>query len=240
MATVWLATDLDGTISGAQGIAPGTASMLTKASQAGIWVILASGRRPEHVRQIGQQLHLHAPFIALDGALVEVPGQKVFRTCPMDARDVDALCATAEDLGLKPHRIGEHGADFKVVLTGPLEKLEKLFHMGASAWPRLREVNRFARQAEWVRADCSKGRALVDLSLCYGRPDRIIAFGNDWNDREMFEVADLAYALPSAPAPLQALADQVLGPVEEEPVAQIIASLLHSRVWGAELGSSEH
>lgn len=240
MATIWLATDLDGTISGARGIAPGTASMLTKAGQAGIWVILASGRRPKHVRQIGQQLRLHAPFIALDGALVEVPGQKVFRTSPMDARDVDALCTSAEDLGLELYRIAEGGASFKVVLTGPLEKLEKLCKMGASAWPRLREVNRFADQAEWIRADCSKGRALVELSLRYGRPDRIIAFGNDWNDREMFEVADLAYALPSAPDGLKALAHQVLGPIEEEPVAQVIALLLNSLAWGAELGSLEH
>lgn len=227
MATLWLGIDVDGTIAEGEEILPWTRAVLRQAREAGVFVILASGRRPEYLQRISQECGLLSPLVALDGALVEGVDGEVVSRLPMADEDVAALAAAAHRLGLTVVKIGDRDECLKVVVSGAPQRLDQL--VTVQRWPRMRRVNQFVGSNEWVRADCSKGHGFDALCARYGRPDQLIVFGNDWNDREMFEVADFAYVLPSAPTKLQAMADQVLPPIQQEPVARVIVDLLTRR-----------
>jgi Cof subfamily protein (haloacid dehalogenase superfamily) len=66
-----VAVDLDGTLLTRAGIlAPQSATLLTRAAQRGVHVILATTRLPESVQAFCRQLDLHHPFICLNGAQI--------------------------------------------------------------------------------------------------------------------------------------------------------------------------
>ncbi len=227
MGTLWFGIDVDGTLTESEGIPKQTQIVLARARQAGACVILASGRRPGYLWRLSQACGLDSPIVALDGAWVEAADGTVVARVPIDADALAMLEVAATALGLKTTKIGEPNLYCKVIVSGPRRSLDQLAENQDSS--RIRLVNQFPSAAEWVHAGCSKGSGFEALFTRYGRPDQLIAFGNDWNDREMFELADRAYALPSAPQALQAVADEVLAPIATEPVARVIENLLGGR-----------
>jgi len=58
-----------------------------------------------------------------------------------------------------------------------------------------------------TRADVHKGQALLDIATLKGNPKPLIAAGDDWNDKSLLEVADIAIAMETAPKEIQDLAD---------------------------------
>ena len=225
MGALWFGVDVDGTISGIAGIPERTKAVLRRARARGAWVILASGRRPDYLRAISRECGLCSPIVSLDGAWLESADGQWVAKAAIDAEAVSLLEDASGSLGLAMTKIDDHGQILKCLVSGAESALSQLTTR-AQAWPGLRLVNRFPTVTEWVRGGLSKGLALTQLSHQYGRPDCLIVFGNDWNDREMFEIADVAYALPTAPLAVQAAADRVLAPIETEPVAQVIEEIL--------------
>jgi hydroxymethylpyrimidine pyrophosphatase-like HAD family hydrolase len=222
-AAWWFGIDVDGTIADSDGIPEETQALLRWARQQGAWIILASGRRPHYLREISRRLGLDSPVIALDGAWLENSRGEVLMTVPMAAKIVDRLRQEADRRGLRVTLIGEEDVCYKLLMAGDPAELRALQQ---DTWPAVRVVNDFTREIEWVSMESSKGHALTTLIRYFGRPAHLIAFGNDTNDREMFHVADQAYALPSAPQALKDVATRVLEPIETQPVARVIRRLL--------------
>lgn len=66
-----LALDLDGTLlDPASSLRPATHQAVREATEAGVEVVLASGRSPRHMRAIHDDLGLHSPVVAQNGAVV--------------------------------------------------------------------------------------------------------------------------------------------------------------------------
>lgn len=220
----WLAVDVDGTIADGHGVPWLTRQVLGSARKAGAWVILASGRRPSYLRALAATCRLESPLVALDGAWVEDASGVLFSRTTISATQLDALERVAWHYGLQVFPVTEQDCCLKVLLVGEADASSAAV---ASLPMGTRAVNRFLRQTEIVAERVSKGYGFLRLFERYGRPRRMVAFGNDWNDREMFEVADTAYALPSAPPAVQALADAVLEPIATQPVARMVDHLIH-------------
>jgi Cof subfamily protein (haloacid dehalogenase superfamily) len=83
------------------------------------------------------------------------------------------------------------------------------------------------RFLEFVAPGVSKGRAVRWLTRRAGiSTSRVLAIGDQWNDREMLAVAGHGVAMPSAPAEVRAVARYVAPPLEEEGVAQMLEDLV--------------
>lgn len=228
MEDIWFAVDVDGTIAEDHGIPWPTRRILREARRSGAWVVLASGRRPAYLRALHDQLSLQSPLVALDGGRVETVGNQAF-DYPMDPDSVSGLAELARLAAVSMIEITNRAGCLKVVLSGSAEGLNLVTAQMPDA---VRVVNRFPNAIEFVARGCSKGSGLRKLVEYYGRPSRLIAFGNDWNDREMFLEADVACVLPSAPLALQQLADEVLDPIAMQPVARWIDKFIHHSASG--------
>lgn len=91
--------------------------------------------------------------------------------------------------------------------------------------------------AEVYHQACSKGtgvRALMDVLA--PRPAGIIAIGDNYNDLDMFAVADLAIAMPDGPTEVQAQADRLAPPVRSSGAASVLEDIAAGRLdWRADL-----
>ena len=77
--------------------------------------------------------------------------------------------------------------------------------------------------AEAFHADCNKGAALRTLSAALEpRPTRIVAIGDNFNDLDMFEIADFSVAMGNSPDEVKERADLVTGTVDEGGAADIL------------------
>jgi Cof subfamily protein (haloacid dehalogenase superfamily) len=81
-----LAVDMDGTLLNQKSeVEPTTAQAVRAAVEAGIYVVLASGRAPRHMLDVHRQLALDTPIVAFNGALVYDAGrQQVIHHEPID------------------------------------------------------------------------------------------------------------------------------------------------------------
>ncbi len=83
------------------------------------------------------------------------------------------------------------------------------------------------RFLEFVAPGVSKGRAVRWLARRLRVPlGATLAVGDQWNDREMLAEVGHGAAMPSAPAPVRAVARYVAPSLVEEGVAQLIESLV--------------
>lgn len=82
---------------------------------------------------------------------------------------------------------------------------------------------------EIMPAGTSKGTAAVRLKE-FLHADRLVAFGDAPNDRELFLCADESYAVKNADEDLKAIATGVIGYSEEDAVAKFIAANLNKYI----------
>jgi Cof subfamily protein (haloacid dehalogenase superfamily) len=83
------------------------------------------------------------------------------------------------------------------------------------------------RFLEFVAPGVSKGMAIGWLARRAGVPlGRVLAIGDQWNDREMLAIAGHGVAMPSAPAEVRAVARYIAPPLEEEGAAQLLEDLV--------------
>lgn len=92
---------------------------------------------------------------------------------------------------------------------------------------RLYVTRSMPTQIEVLAADATKGQALAFVAERYGVPkERIAAFGDNFNDLELFKAAGLKVAMGNAEEPLKAAADIVTDTNDRSGVAQVIEKLL--------------
>jgi hydroxymethylpyrimidine pyrophosphatase-like HAD family hydrolase len=83
------------------------------------------------------------------------------------------------------------------------------------------------RFLEFVAPGVSKGRAVRWLARRLRVPlGATLAVGDQWNDLEMIAEVGHGAAMPSAPAPVRAVARYVAPPLADEGVAQLIEGLV--------------
>lgn len=83
------------------------------------------------------------------------------------------------------------------------------------------------RFLEFVAPGVSKGMAVGWLARRAGVPlVRVLAIGDQWNDREMLATVGHGVAMPSAPAEVRAVARYIAPPLEEEGAAQLLEDLV--------------
>lgn len=80
--------------------------------------------------------------------------------------------------------------------------------------------------AEAFHADCNKGAALRTLTEALDpRPTRIVAIGDNFNDLDMFEVADFAVAMGNSPDEVKRRAHHVTGVVQDGGAARVLEQI---------------
>ncbi|HKO24531.1 MAG TPA: HAD-IIB family hydrolase, partial [Chloroflexota bacterium] len=80
---------------------------------------------------------------------------------------------------------------------------------------------------EVFHASCSKGEALCHLTGLLGLAmSAVVAVGDNYNDREMLEVAGLGVAMANAEPEILAVADHVTGSNDEDGIATLVDELL--------------
>lgn len=83
---------------------------------------------------------------------------------------------------------------------------------------------------EFVAPGVSKGQAVRWLARRLGvKLGATMAIGDQWNDLEMLAAVGHGAVMPSAPAPVQAVARYVAAPLAEEGVARMIEALVLAR-----------
>lgn len=162
---IWrlIALDLDGTLLNSKKmIFPASVSALQSAQQAGVKIILATGRSHSEALPYYQQLQLTGPMICCNGSYLYHPRQRqILRPLPLDIHKVERLRRWFSQQALQP-RFYTYD-DFVLQIS--------LIHRKASL---LRQVEAFARQelslaCSWswhhqldiTQAECEKGKSLA-------------------------------------------------------------------------------
>jgi Cof subfamily protein (haloacid dehalogenase superfamily) len=116
----------------------------------------------------------------------------------------------------------------KVIANGPAGRPLALLRQARHRFAGRAEVTvSHPRFLEFVAPGVSKGQAVRWLARRAGvSADRILAIGDQLNDREMLAFAGHGAAMPSAPAEVRSVARYVAPPLAEEGAAQLIEDLV--------------
>src|SRR5438128_1846657 len=106
-----LALDIDGTLVNSRDeVTPATAAALRRAAEAGIKIVLATGRRYSRALPLVEPLGIDAPIISSSGALVKQPHDH--KTLFRAQFERDALCAMLAVLDRAGHDAILYGDTF--------------------------------------------------------------------------------------------------------------------------------
>jgi Cof subfamily protein (haloacid dehalogenase superfamily) len=84
-----------------------------------------------------------------------------------------------------------------------------------------------AEYIEFMHPEVSKGKALSALAKRFGiSKERIVSFGDSYNDETMFKVSGFSIAMGNAVQPLKECADYISSSNDEDGVAEAIEKLL--------------
>ena len=135
---------------------------------------------------------------------------------------VDDALAEAKTLPTKIVLVAE--AEVLAALDPSLEAMHDRLSV-ASSYPTLRDV---------TPAGMNKGSALEKLSRHVGIPgDRILAIGDGWNDKSMFDIAAIGVAVANATPNVLAEADIIAPSNEDDGVAWVLEQVLATRTGSA-------
>lgn len=113
-----LALDLDGTLAWrGDEVLPDTRAALHRAADAGVHVVVATGRRYRTTRRVIDALGLRVPAVSLGGALVKDAEARTLHRVPFASPELRAVVGLLREEGLAPvgqRDSGEGGADFVV------------------------------------------------------------------------------------------------------------------------------
>jgi hydroxymethylpyrimidine pyrophosphatase-like HAD family hydrolase len=216
-----LATDFDGTLALNGHVNSETWEMLRQAKNAGLYVILVTGRTLESFITEGPFNELCEAVVAENGAIVYFPRRDIIafpfgRLTPAVLQRLDGLEVPLE-----------RGMAI-VATTVPHDEaiLDVLREVGGGATV---EYNRGAVMVLPLGATKGTGLAYALHELGYS-PHNVAACGDAENDRSLFEVAEYAAAVANAPPGIKALADVVLPFANGEGVRSLITDLLSGSV----------
>ncbi len=216
-----LASDLDGTLAENGVVAAETWDMLRKARSAGLTIILVTGRALETFITDGPFNELCEAIVAENGAIVYFPRRDTIsfpfgRLTPAVLQRLDSL-----DIPL------ERGmAIVATVVPHDAAILEILRTVGGGATV---EYNRGSVMVLPLGATKGTGLQYALREMGYS-PHNVVACGDAENDRSLFEVAEFAAAVASAPPGIKALADMILPYPNGAGVRSLLEDLIANNV----------
>lgn len=103
-----IAIDMDGTLLNSQGyISQGTLQAIREAQAKGITVAICTGRFPENVSLMFEDVGLSCPVISLNGAIIEMDNKRVHAE-QMKGDTVQELCLALESAQASYYMFGDH------------------------------------------------------------------------------------------------------------------------------------
>lgn len=254
MAIQLLISDLDGTLLGPESvITPGTAQALARARQAGLRLLVTTGRAWGTAAPLLCQTGVSCDFVLLNGAEFRTTQGELVRAVPLPPatarHGVEVL--RRYDLGFEINTdAGDFTTDTGLCPTAqPLPRLSAFW----AEQPQVRKIFAFSRNpdalaraqemlhdlpdatvtasADWnleiTARDAQKGIMARWAAQRYGiAPDQVLVFGDGCNDLSLFRAFVHTRAMGNAAAPLKALAERVIEPNTEDGVAREIERLL--------------
>lgn len=201
-----IASDMDDTLLNAEGIiTPRTLRALRRAMDAGVSIVLASGRMLESTLPFAEQLSVNAPLIVYNGAMVYDFQQKraiEMRTVPMEA--ARGICEMVESLGVYMQAYPGEGyfAAERTTYTGQYEASIKvncgITGVPLSEWISSSQVKLLAiGEKEDTLKNIDKFRAAFpEVSFMMSRPNyiEIVAKGVDKKDALEKAIASMGIA----------------------------------------------
>lgn len=240
--------DVDGTLS-VDGIVPDSAKeTLVYLKNKGYLVLLCTGRCLGQMEDLLNSIHVDG-IIANNGAYAEMNGVPFFEA-PIENIEIQKLIDKKLCLGILTKKeygviledetiLDEFCAHFKIQRPKHID-LEDIFsnpiyslgvYTKEDMTNTIEELSNlhFVKVCEVgydvVSKGISKATAIKALKKLYSDA-RIIAFGDNYNDIEMFEVADESYAMATAPKDLKSLATGVTKAPLEDGILYAIKELM--------------
>lgn len=249
-----LISDLDGTLLGPDSvITPGTAAALERARQAGLRLLVTTGRAWGTAAPLLRQAGVCCDFVLLNGAEYRTAQGELVRAVPLPPATARHAVAVLRryDLGFEINTdLGDFTTDTELCPTAqPLPRLAAFW----AGQPQVRKIFAFSRNpdaltrarqmlqdlpdatvtasADWnlevTARDAQKGTMARWVTQQYGiAPEQALVFGDGCNDVSLFRAFVHTRAMGNAAAPLQALAEQIIEPNTEDGVARGIERLL--------------
>ncbi|MBP5729464.1 MAG: HAD family hydrolase [Clostridia bacterium] len=115
------------------------------------------------------------------------------------------------------------GNKFYITCIGDPAKLKPLYDAYKDKYHCVYQVDIYTRD-QWLEImpkEASKANAVTRLKTLLGC-DKVIAFGDGKNDTDMFEIADLSYAVANADEELKKLATAIIRSNDEDGVARFL------------------
>lgn len=198
-----LALDYDGTIAEHGRVAPATAAALRRLSNAGIRLILVSGRRLKNIRAVCDILKLFDAVILENGAVSWCP------RCDLEillAKPVSTsfLAVIERELAGEPVFVG------KVMIAMPASNAPRLKDLIASSGSDLTVVGCGERVIVLPKGVSKKSGLTHALSQLSMAREDVAAIGDEENDLDLLHGCGLKLAVGNAAPELKAAADMVL------------------------------
>lgn len=237
-----LALDLDETVlTRNKGVSEANKKWIKRAADAGVIVVLTTGRGLQRVEQIRQELGLESPMVLANGAEIwSKPGELVKRFY-IAQKDIRMLHAMALEAGGKFW--GYNDTDhIKMEDWTDDSFATNFFKFGISHNDEgtVQQLRDKLKNSETLNITWSSNRvveiSLVNVSKATGIQNlcehlgiemaEVMAIGDNRNDLELIQASGLGIAMGNAEKELKEVADQITTTNEEDGVAQAIQTYL--------------
>lgn len=257
-----LISDLDGTLLGPEGrITPRTAEALHRARQAGVPLLVATGRSWKTAAPLLADAGAAADFVLLNGAEVRTARGELLRavSLPLAVARHAVAALRRYGLGFEVNTdLGDFTTDTALCPTAqPLPRLaafwarqpqvRKIFAFSPSpdaltrarqmlqALPEVTVTTSAFWNLEVTAREAQKGRAARWMAERYGiPPEEVLIFGDGCNDRSLFGAFPHTRAMGNGDAALRALAERVIESNVQDGVAREIEQMLFAKPASAE------
>lgn len=238
--------DIDGTLS-VNGIIPASAKEIIKrVRKNGDLVILATGRCEFQLNSIKNEIEYDGAIMNNGGYIVV--NNEIISKHPISKCAIKRLIAMGYFVTylnnhfyarVDEHKIYKEFADYFNVPEAQLmpEEIlnEEMYSLGVytyhpekldeSLFPELEFVQVAPLGFDVIAKGVSKGSGIEDLRKIY-KDYRIIAFGDNYNDLEMIQNADISIVMPKSPSELKAIASFVTKDLLEDGIYYAIKEYL--------------
>lgn len=254
MAIKLLISDLDGTLLGPEGtITPRTACALHRAQQAGIRLLVATGRSWTTAAALLQAAEIHCDFVLLNGAEYRTADGTLQHAVSIQAEDarhaVSLLRRYNLDVEINTDQ-GDYSTDIALCSTAePLPELSsfwdrkhqvrKIFAFSRNpevlaraeeelqTIPRLTVVSSADWNLELTAPEAKKGQTALWVAAHTGiRPEEALVFGDGRNDINLFRSFVHTCAMGNGTTELKSIAERVVESNAQDGVARELERLL--------------
>jgi len=232
-----IAIDMDGTLlNAAHEITPYTAQVLREAVEAGIYIVLATGRGITSILPCEKQLQLQQPIIAANGADVYfdaiADGVKNY----IELNEVQRIFELINRINIPFWGFTDQGefADrqlseeekkkcLKIGVQSANRHLLQLFYEEAQFFEQIELTSSGSTNYEMNKKGISKAFGLTKLCHHLQIPlENTMCFGDSGNDLQMFKIAGIPVAMENAIDELKNIAKMTAPHHDQDGVAKVI------------------